>query len=208
MFEDFEKTFPRDEGRTAARTMTDANSVPEIGALRQFMTKFGGASFCNGLYRVVEPRSISQWLDRVSLAFPDFRTTVTCFGYDWLGRVFALDTAQSEQGQPSVVMFEPGTGEALDIPSNLETFHNRELQRHGEAALAISFYNKWLQSGGAAPRHYQCIGYKVPLFLGGIDDIGNLSLDDIAVYWHISAQIIQKARGLPAGTRIDRTSIG
>jgi hypothetical protein len=105
-------------------------------------------------------------------------------------------------------LLEPGTGESLAIPANLETFHNDELQVHAEAVLAISGYNRWLQSGGAAPRHHQCIGYKVPLFLSGTDDIDNLSLTDIDVYWHISAQLIQQSRGLPPGTRIGNVTIG
>jgi len=203
-FERFEKKFPCDEGEIAGQ---DTASAPDIGTLRLFMGKFGGQSFRNGLYRVIESHSINQWLDRVSLAFPEYRTRVTCFGYDWLGRVFALDSARSEQGQPGVILLEPGTGASLVIPANLETFHDEELQTHGEAALAISFYNKWLQSGGAAPRHHQCIGYNVPLFLGGVDDIDNLSLTEIEVYWHVSAQLIQQTRGLPPGTRIGKVTI-
>jgi hypothetical protein len=90
----------------------------------------------------------------------------------------------------------------------LETFHNDELQARGEAALAISFYNRWLQSGGAAPPHGRCIGYKVPLFLSGVDDIDNLSLTDIGIYWHVSAQLIQQVRDLPPGNRIGNITIG
>lgn len=203
-FERFEKKFPCDEGKIVGQ---GAASVPDIGALRLFMGKFRGRSFRNGLYRVIETQSINQWLDRVSLAFPEYRTRITCFGYDWLGRVFALDSARSEGGQPGVILLEPGTGESLVIPANLETFHNEELETHGEAALAISFYNKWLQSGGTPPWHHQCIGYNLPLFLRGVDDIDNLWLTEIEVYWHLSAQLIQQTRGLPPGTPIGNVTI-
>jgi hypothetical protein len=121
--------------------------------------------------------------------------------------VFALDSTRSEQGQPGVILLEPRTGESLIILANLETFHNDELQVRGEAALAISFYNRWLKSGGTAPRHGQCIGYRVPLFLSGVDDIDNLSLTDLTIHWHVSAQLIQQVHGLPPGTRIGNVTI-
>ena len=99
-------------------------------------------------------------------------------------------------------MFEPGTGEALEIPANLNTFHDDGLLDLGEAALAISFYEKWRSSGGAAPDYDQCIGYRRPLFLGGEDGIDNMEVSDLDVYWHITGQLIQKTRGLPQGTPV------
>ena len=207
-FEHFEMNFPRDGAQIAVQAVADAASVPDVGALRQFMEKFGGGSFRNGLYRVVETHSLNEWLDRVSLAFPEYRTRITCFGYDWLGRVFALDSTRSEQGQPGVILLEPGTGESLIIPANLETFHSKELQIHGEAALAISFYNKWIQSG-IDFRCHRCHSGRVVFYIQYIDRIGALlPLDDIEVYWHVSAQLIQQVRGLPPGTRIGKVTIG
>jgi hypothetical protein len=100
-------------------------------------------------------------------------------------------------------MFEPGTGEALAIPSNIQTFHDSELMEFGEAALAISFYQKWMAaSGGQAPAYTQCVGYKTPLFLGGTDEVKNLELSDLDVYWHLMGQLIVKTRSLPPGTPV------
>ncbi|WP_202385393.1 hypothetical protein [Altericroceibacterium endophyticum] len=45
------------------------------------------------------------------------------------------------------------------------------------------------------------------MFLGGVDDLENLELSDLDVYWHLSAQIIRQARGLPPGTSV-RFDIG
>jgi len=92
-------------------------------------------------------------------------------------------------------MFEPGTGEALAIPCNLETFHDEELVEYGDAALASEFQERWLANDGAAPQYGQCIGYKKPLFLGGADELGNLEMFDVDVYWHLMAQLISKVRG-------------
>jgi hypothetical protein len=48
-------------------------------------------------------------------AFPDFATRACPFGSDWLGRLFAVDSARVENGEPLVLMMEPGTGEVLEI---------------------------------------------------------------------------------------------
>jgi hypothetical protein len=116
--------------------------------------------------------------------------------------VFALDNKRMEDDQASVLMFEIGTGQVLEIPSNLESFHERGLMEFGEAALAISFHEKWLNTGGAAPHYDQCIGYKMPLFLGGKDEVENLETSDIDVYWHLIGQLVRKAKGLPEGTPV------
>jgi hypothetical protein len=105
-------------------------------------------------------------------------------------------------------MLEPGTGEALEIPSSITEFHSLELVQYADAAVAISFFQEWLRFGGAPPAYDQCVGYKRPLYLGGTDDITNLELSDFDVYWTISAQLLAKARGLPVGTRINSVSIG
>jgi hypothetical protein len=38
----------------------------------------------------------------------------------------------------------------------------------------------------------ECIGYRVPLFLGGSDTVENLEKVDLDVYWHLHGQLIQK----------------
>lgn len=48
-----------------------------------------------------------------------------------------------------------------------------------------------LMVGGDIP-HDKCVGYKVPLFLNGEDNISNLELSDIEVYWGIMGQMIAK----------------
>lgn len=209
MFNAFQRSFSRDQQDWRDRINHGLETLrPGVPGLRELFAAFGGSSFRNGLYRVIAPADLDEWNERVCLAFPQFEGRITCFGFDWLGSTFAIDAGRIEDGQKGVVMFEPGTGEALEIPANLSTFHNSGLLEFGEAALAISFYEKWRASGGAAPRFDQCIGYRIPLFLGGSDGAENLELSDLDVYWHITGQLIQKTRGLPQGTpvkvRMDR----
>jgi type VI secretion system (T6SS) immunity protein Tdi1 len=200
MFEAFQRSFPRDPWqRPEGGALVE---IPAASGLREFFSAFGGASFRGGLYRAIHPADLSEWKERINLAFPQFDERITCFGYDWLGRTFALDSKRSENGQLGVIMFEPGTGEALEIPSNLQTFHDAGLMEFGEVALAISFYEKWAAIEGVQPFYTQCIGYKKPLFLGGVDEVENLEVSDLNVYWHIMGQLIQKTTGLPAGTPV------
>lgn len=200
MFEAFQRDFTRDPWNREGGGVPSA--VPIAPGLAPFFDNLGGASFNDGLYRIIHPADLSRWQDRIHLAFPDFEGRIMCFGFDWLGRVFTLDNKRMEDGQAAVLMFEIGTGEVLEIPSNLESFHETELMNFGEAALAISFHEKWLNAGGAVPRYDQCIGYKIPLFLGGKDEVENLETSDIDVYWHLIGQLVRKTKGLPEGTPV------
>lgn len=199
MFEGFQAQYSLDPLRADDESTVP---VPDLDMLPAFFKQFGGTSYSGGLYRIIAPSSIAVWAERIEVAFPVYRDRAICFAYDWLGRVFALDRERLEDGRPGVVLLEPGTGQALEIPSNLETFHTDELLEYGEAALAISFHEAWLAAGGSAPRLDQCVGYRKPLFLGGADDFDNLELSDLDVYWHLFGQIIQQTRRLPTGTAV------
>jgi len=200
MFEEFQRHFSPDHGRVSESEGAAVGS--DVPGFSELIGRFGGTSFRRGLYRVIRATDLDQWKARVSLGFPEFAKRITCFGYDWLGRAFAVDIQRLEGGQPGVVMFEPGTGEALEIPSNLQTFHGDELIGFADAALDIDFHRRWLASGGAEPGYTQCVGYRKPLFLGGADELKNLELSDLDVYWHLMGQLIVKTKGLPQGTPI------
>ncbi|WP_095091392.1 T6SS immunity protein Tdi1 domain-containing protein [Mesorhizobium sophorae] len=199
MFEAFRQNFLIDS-RVAAEA---GGPVVDSGipGLNELLANFGGASFKRGLYRIIRAQDMPAWNARISLGFPEANGRITCFGYEWQGSAFAVDTQRLEEGQPGVLLFEPGTGEALEIPANIETFHDGLIIENADAALAASLYEEWLAAGGAQPAYDQCIGYKKPLFLGGEDDISNQELSDLEVYWHIIGQVIAKIKGRPPGVR-------
>lgn len=60
--------------------------------LVELILEFGGCSFDNALYRVMTPSLINEWNKKIEYAFPDFYGRVQCFGFDWLGRIFAVDS--------------------------------------------------------------------------------------------------------------------
>ena len=167
------------------------------------MRSFGGCTFENGLYRVHTEASAEAATDMVGVAFPEFRGRVTCFGFDWLGRQFALTQNSAQLGNVEVHMFEPGTGQALEIPVPFTRFHDGELVEYTEEALALGFFTDWMSTSGKTVIEFdQCLGYRVPLFLGGRDDVSNLEMSDIDVYWTIMGQLRLQAMKLPEGTSI------
>jgi hypothetical protein len=157
-----------------------------------FMKEFQGQTFKEGLYRVHKASELDKWNHIVYEAFPFYSNKIFCFSYDWLGRHFALDFTRMSEGEPMILMLEPGTGEALAIPSTFLSFHEEELVEYPDAALANDFFNEWKKENSKPVDHSNCVGYKVPLFLGGEDEISNLEVSDMEVYWGIMGQLIKR----------------
>lgn len=179
-----------------------AHLEKSVAGIASFFEQFAGMSFNQGLYRIHSVNEMTRWTANVVEAFPNFKKRILCFSYDWLGRHFAIDGGRTEKGQCQLLMLEPGTGSALQIPAKFKDFHDIELVEYQSNALASEFFMEWLNTGGESPNLSQCIGYKKPLFLGGVDDLENLELTDMEVYWSISGQLLAKTRDLPPGTKI------
>jgi hypothetical protein len=205
----FDDHFERDA--RAVTQMQDlaplASVEPGASGLTDFLSTHAGGSYERGLYRIYSVADMQRWTAIAAEAFPDFRQRILCFGSDWLGRIFALDFARKSNGQFLVLMLEPGTGQALEIPATFMDFHNQELVQYQNEALAVEFYRAWQASGGEIPAFEQCAGYKKALFLNGSDTAENLEITDMEVYWSIAGQLLSKIRGLPEGTRLDSIRI-
>jgi hypothetical protein len=164
-------------------------------------------TYLDGAYRLHRPEDVATFTVLARTAFPEFAERITCFGVDWLGRQFATDDGRLLDGVPQVIMLEPGTGEALEIPVDQRAFHEHELLDEPDAVAAYSFFKGWLASGGVRPAYTECVGYQRPLYLGGSDELANLHIVDLDVYWTLSAQLLAQARSLPVGTKIGRISV-
>jgi hypothetical protein len=160
-----------------------------------------------GAFRSLDENQCEKFTALAGQAFPDFAKRISCFGSDWAGRLFATDNARLEDGRELVLLLEPGTGEVLQIPCDREEFLSTELLQHSDAAVALEFFHAWVSQGGKVPSRNECVGYRQPLFLGGVDQVSNLELSDMEVYWSVMAQILDQVRGLPPGTKIGKISI-
>ena len=191
----------RSKFRLTAGEFTSGTSDASVSGVIQCA---GGTTWEHGLYRIHTGASGAAASRLVVDAFPEFRERVgACFGMDWLGRQFALDGARGQRDDPELLLFEPGTGQALEIPVPFSRFHDEELVEYTDAALASGFFAGWRSAGGAVDVGFdQCVGYRVPLFLGGRDDVSNLELSDVDVYWTLMGQLVRAAKGVPPGTRI------
>lgn len=166
------------------------------------MPSYAGCSFGGGIYRLYGSEEIETWTAAVEKSFPEFRGRVRCFGRDWLCNQFCLDRQRMEKGEALVLLFELGTGQVLKIPNTFETFHSDLLIEDAGAALAENFFGRWRATDSRPLAANECVGYEIPLFLGGKDELENLQRLDSAVYWGLTAQLLQRTRQLPVGTKV------
>ncbi|RFC50095.1 MAG: protein of unknown function (DUF1851) [Verrucomicrobia bacterium] len=173
--------------------------VPGLGAV---FSELGGRTYNHGLYRVLHSKQVAAAIQAMESVFPEYRDRIVPFGFDWLGRHFASDLKRVENGQPLVLMLEVGAGEAMEIPASVTDFHNTELVDYADDALAAPFWRQWRSLHPADLAFADCVGYKVPLFLGGADAVDNLEVIDLEVYVEICGQLRRKARNLAPGQSI------
>lgn len=209
MFERFRSQFrllPEGQKPTAS---PDDGRIRRVTGFRELMRWTAGCSFENGLYRVHSAATARVGQAAADAAFPEYAGRLSVFGFDWLGRQFAVDFAREDNGEPLVMMLEPGTADALEIPATLVAFHDEELVEYTDQALASEFFASWSAAHTEALPldNAECVGYRVPLFLGGSDTIDNLEVTDFDVYWSVTGQMRLQAKDLPPGTPVRRFSI-
>jgi Domain of unknown function (DUF1851) len=194
----------KETSRDAVSTATDFDE------LRDLFGQLAGATFEQGLYRIHDGASSATSTALVKEAFPEVAKKVgPCFGYDWLGRQFSLDLSRRDSsGKHMVLMHEPGTSAVRGLPATVDAFHDRILIDQAEAALAVAYFHEWANK---TKRRYlplgrrSCVGYKIPLFLNGKDELSNLEVSDLEVYWSICGQLRNQAMG---GRQIPSVHIG
>lgn len=152
----------------------------------EFLKAMGGKTFLNGMYRIFTENSLPKWNSIVEQTFPKYKNVISVFGYDWFGRIFALNKVRN-----TVLLFEPGTGDVFDIPANIADFHDVEIVEHHPDSLLSEYFEKWFEANDnfVLPIN-KCVGYKVPLFLNGDDELYNLEVSDMEVYWEIMMPLI------------------
>ncbi len=166
----------------------EKGTVAKTGnAYNDFILQLGGRAFGKGIFNSFSDKNVGQWTEIIEEAFPDFKGKFKAFGYDWLGRCFGIDLRDKTNG--NILLFEIGTNDILEIPCPFERFLNEEIPLNSDACLAEPFFNEWLDYAKAELHYGRCIGYKIPLFLGGADTVANLEDSDMEVYWSVVTQI-------------------
>ncbi|MEV4638119.1 hypothetical protein AB0J80_12290 [Actinoplanes sp. NPDC049548] len=173
--------------------------------LAELFATWGGASFNSGLYRIHSSRTFEAASRAIETYLPKMHRTAVPFGFDWLGRNYAIAPGG---GSSPVLIVDLGEGRVFEVPVDLEAFHDVELVDYPNEALAADWFSDWRSSHeGVALCFSECVGYRTPIFLGGTDDDENLEVSDIDVYWSMTSQLYGKVKNLPEGTPIDGISI-
>lgn len=192
------------EGRIKRRMLsTEHRSIFSVRdqTLKTLFEECGGLSFLNGLYRVHDANSSGYWSNLVAAYFPEYKDRIAPFGYDWMGRQFAAILTNPDL----LLMFDPATAESFHLERSLVLFHNEDFITERNDLFSQDQFNDALRRLDRKEIGYNdCIGYKTPLFLGGIDTIENLEITNLEVYWEIQRQVYQQIRNLPPGTKIGK----
>ena len=172
--------------------------------LNELISECGGMSFCNSLYRIHTLKTSYYWESLITDYFVNYKNSIIPFGFDWMGRQFAVDINNSER----LLLFDPATAEDFQLNENIITFHNETLVDNRLITLAeddfldtIKFLKKDIIDFD------ECIGFKKPLFLGGDISKENYEVIDLEVYWTIEAQIYNQLKNLPPGTKINKVTL-
>ncbi|NJC62916.1 DUF1851 domain-containing protein [Planosporangium flavigriseum] len=179
----------------------DLGAVPPD--LAELFRSMAGLTFNDGLYRIHTPRTAADSNEFCARLIQGFADSMYCFGFDWLGRNLAID--MSGRGEPLVVLVEPGAGEYMESGMGIRAFHDETLVED-PTALAAGFFDEWRAAHPEFTRlrYDQCIGCKVPLFLGGEDEVDNLEVVPYDVYWELCVQLRTGVRRMAPGTSIGR----
>jgi hypothetical protein len=185
-------------------------SLPGTHGVHQQLTgvlgNYGGASFRGGIYRIASEEMSRELGAVLTRMWPEYGGSMACFAFDWRGRFFAVRLeAKGKLGD--VMLFEPGSGDSYEIPMDIERFHNEELVGFDEEALSAKLFREWSAAHRAGPAYSRCVGYKVPLFLGGQEDLTNLQESELEIYLELCAQLWAKSNDLPDGTVVKNVTI-
>jgi hypothetical protein len=184
MYERFRDRFAIDGGTGCSGPELLAVIDPLPDGLADLLIRWAGASCDDGLYRLLVPEEMPGWSITAGEVFPEFADRALCFAVDWLGRLYAIDVARmAANGEPLLLLMDPWSADPVTIEAVFTEFHDDDLVDYGDEILATGLRQAWLDGGGGLPAAGQCVGYRVPLFAGGADEVGNLELVDLVAAW-------------------------
>ena len=202
MLSNFNKTFRVTEMENSGEKIEFLKDVPSD--VFNIMKGYGGMTFNGGLYRIHTYTSSVHWSIQVADYFSKYKNKILPFGFDWMGRQFCVHVNDHNM----VIMLDPATGEDFEMRQDILSFHEEDLAMDVDNMLAYELFKNILSHYKISDiRFSECLGYRIPLFLGGIDNIDNYEKSDLEVYWHIHSQIFNKIRIIPSGTPINSIKI-
>ena len=212
-FAAFDRAFPASSDRQAS-AWTAEDTTAQLGVssdlLTAFLAEHARASYLDGLLRVVLPDGqpdLRAWNGERGWAadWPAERG-LRVFAHDWLGRLYGVDPDGRWGRRAGVARLSPGIGEVEAISRDVERFLVRELPEERDDLLSADYFAEWRRANGPL-EPTDCASYRVPLFLGGTDDVENLERSSLVVHLSVSGQIWAQVRDLPDGTPIGEIAL-
>jgi hypothetical protein len=211
-FTRFLDTYPPKEPLGIDRTQLEAffPSGRRPAGIVDFLGELGGASFANGAYVLYTFDEMQRFSSYAWNTFAELKGQALCFGRSWIGDQFAVHLRELDEtsGEPLVVMAGCGSGASKTSVFDFRSFHNEALVDEPDELLFASMYDQWCNANGPIVDRTKCASWKVPLVLGGKNEVDNLDLADVDVHLAITGQIIEKTRDPPPGTPISSVDIG
>jgi hypothetical protein len=186
---------------TAHEVVTgDASDLP--APLARLLGSHAGVTLADGFYRFHTAESARRADVACATLVTGFAGRCRAFAFDWLGRELAVDFGKDGTGD-LVICVDPGGGEYLTTDCPFDEWHDAVAGE--EDPLAYPFYEEWrVAHPDVGPLGFdQAIGYQVPLFLGGKDEVANLEIVSRDAYFEICTQLAHKVRELPVGSIIN-----
>ncbi|MDI9889367.1 DUF1851 domain-containing protein [Streptomyces sp. HNM0645] len=155
--------------------------------------RMAGRTLAEGFLRFHTPASAHESYALCARLIVGLEGRFFPFAFDWNGRELLFDIRDPEVRPRYMIMVDPEEGEHYTTDLGLDDFF---VAVTDEDALAFAYFDEWRKANpGAGPVGFdQVVGYKVPLSLGGADDVANLELTGRQVYVELCAQIALRLR--------------
>ena len=205
MFEKFYEFYKIDINENYGKKEKLSSIMKNVKGFKELFLNLQGRIFGKGEYRFYYFSEIDNWNKIIISLYPKFKNKLECFASDWLGRQFVIykENFKTEK----ILMLDPASGDIFEIANDFVEFHENILLNNYDDCVAYNFFQEWLDSSVEEISRNQCVGYKKPLFLGGKEDIGNLEIVDMEVYWYLNIQLFEKTKIMKKGSKINKIEI-
>lgn len=165
--------------------ITDSVAVSGIRELK-------AGVYNHGIYQIVTSVESVELGVMIESVFPTVAGKIVPFAVDWMGRVFAIDSSLCDLHEAATVTcFDLAEPSSFTTNANFDDFHNSVAVDMTDELLNINQLHQWTASHSLPEDGVSCIGYKIPLFMGGLDEIDNMELSIRSVYLHLLTELFK-----------------
>ncbi|SEQ26193.1 hypothetical protein SAMN05216188_102580 [Lentzea xinjiangensis] len=201
MFRRFGAMYPFDGG--VVLPPADLKPLKQVPGLAELVTTAAGCTFGDGIFRVFTEDEALRAQRLANAMFPEWAVRIRPIARDWLGRQYALDLHRNAM----LILLEPGSGGVYELDGTIPELLDEQMVDDPDTFLAQDLFRAWRSVHPERIPAGMCVGFKVPLFLGGDGTVENLEVIDEEVYWSTHGQLWSKVRDLPPGSMIEGVEI-